>query len=146
MTAPRTLPWAPLAGALTRLYGLPSWSFREFGFWQLPDSPVVYLAMAGSSHPTQAAELLDIGWAILSAPPPDGHALPALFRIVGADATRNVVSLDAAGEAAFAQTRHVTVPAEAEAAVLIVRRGKMVLGAVWRATGRAVDEGLSDPC
>lgn len=143
---PHALAWAPLAGALSALYGLPSWSFREFAFWEVPGAPTIYMAMAGADHPATLAELLNTGWPILTGPLPAGRPVLALFRIVGMDATRNVVALDAAGEADYARTGHVAVPAEAEAAVLIVRRGKRVLGAVCRATGRADAAGLSDPC
>lgn len=133
---PESLPWAPLAGALTRLYGLPSWSFREFGFWRLPGSPTIHVAVAGAVHPTSAEELANVGWPALTGPLPEGRPTAELLRIVGADATRNVVEVDEAGAAAFARGDALDIPPEASAEVLVVRRGHHALGGVSRETGR----------
>lgn len=135
---PVALPWAPLAGALTRLYGLPGWSFKEFAFWALPGEATIYMAVAGSSHPDSREALLSTGWPILDAPLPDGRPTDALLGIVGADATRNVVEVDDTGAASFARGEALVIPPETDAAVLVVRRGKRVLGGVSRETGRPI--------
>jgi hypothetical protein len=136
MTAPESLPWAPLAGALMRLYGLPAWSFREFGFWRLPGAETIYVAVAGAVHPTTPEELAIVGWPVLTAPLPAGRPTPELLRRVGADAAQNVVEVDEAGEAAFARGDALSIPPEATAEVLVVRRGRHALGGVDRANGR----------
>ena len=133
---PESLPWAPLAGALTRLYGLPSWSFREFGFWRLPGADTIYVAVAGAVHPTTAEELENVGWPALTGALPEGLPTPELLRMVGADAAKNVVDVDDAGAAAFGRGDALSIPPESTAEVLVVRRGRHALGGVSRETGR----------
>jgi hypothetical protein len=133
---PESLPWAPLAGALTRLYGLPSWSFREFGFWRLPGAETIYVAVAGAVHPSTPEELANVGWPALTGPLPEGLPTPELLRMVGADAAMNFVEVDEAGAAAFARGDALGIPPEATAEVLVVRRGRHALGGVRRADGR----------
>lgn len=133
---PESLPWAPLAGALTRLYGLPSWSFREFGFWRLPGAEAIYVAVAGAEHPKTPDELANVGWPVLTAALPEGRPTAELLRMIGADATRNLVEVDEAGAAAFARGDALCIPPEATAEVLVVRRGRHALGGIDRETGR----------
>lgn len=136
MSPPRAEPWAPIAGGLTRRYGLPTWSFREFGFWTLADGPTVYMAVAGAAHPESREALLNIGWPVLTGPWPDGQPTAELLRIVGADATRNVLEVDDAGAEAFERGEPLAVPATCDADVLILRRGRQALGGVDRRTGQ----------
>jgi len=135
--APRALPWRPLAEALTRLYGLPSWSFKEFAFWQLPGDPAVYMAVAGAEPPASREALLNTGWAVLTASLPEGRPTLDLLGVIGPDANRNVIELDAAGAAEFLfRDARFQVPADADAPVLVVRHGRRVLGGWERETGR----------
>ncbi len=137
---PTALPWASHAQTLTALYGLPAWSFRDFTFWGMPGETTVYMAIAGSSHPETKDALLNIGWAVLTAPLPDGLPTGALLRTVGGAATRNTLEVDAEGERHFRAGRALhTPPVEAEAAVFVVRRGARALGGVHRGTGLPVD-------
>jgi NOL1/NOP2/fmu family ribosome biogenesis protein len=87
-------------------------------------------------HPTSAEELANVGWPALTGPLPEGRPTAELLRIVGADATRNVVEVDEAGAAAFARGDALDIPPEASAEVLVVRRGHHALGGVSRETGR----------
>ncbi len=133
---PSTLPWAPLAQGLTALYGLPSFTFREMMFFSVPGDPAVYAVVAGAEHPQSREALLNLGWCALDAPWPDGRPTSAFLAVIGADATRNVVDVDEAAAERFLAGQVIACPPVADADVLIVRRGRRVIGALTRATGR----------
>lgn len=135
---PRALPWAPLATGLAATYGLSSAVFREFMFFTVPGELRVYAAVAGAVHPLTRAELLNLGWPALDAPFPEGRPTAEFLAIVGTDATRNVIDVDETTATAFLRGQPLACPPEADAPVLIVRRGSRVVGAVDGATGRAI--------
>ncbi|MCK6570864.1 hypothetical protein L6V77_07060 [Myxococcota bacterium] len=138
-STPWTLPWAPLATNLAATYGLSPAVFREFMFFSVPGERGVYAAVAGAMHPQTRDDLLNLGWRALDAPWPEGRPLAGFLAIVGTDATRNVIDVDETTAAAFMRGEPLTCPPEADAPVLIVRRGRRVVGAVDGATGRALD-------
>jgi hypothetical protein len=130
VSAPGALPWRPHAAWFARTYGVAEKLFAEHAFWAVPGDPRVWMATAHSAAPADADALANIGWPVLDAPLPDGAATPAALVLIGADATRNVVDVAAPpGDT-------LPAPAGADAALLVVRMGKRVLGGLRRDTGR----------
>ncbi len=137
--APQTLPWAPLAAGFTAMYGLPGWTFREMMFFGVPGETAIYAVIAGAEHPRSREALLNLGWRALDAPWPAGRPTASFLAVIGADATRNVLDVDETEALRFRAGEPLTCPAGTDAAVLVVRRGKRVIGGVDATTGRAVD-------
>lgn len=130
------LPWRRHAAWFARTYGLSEKLFGELCFWSAAGDPRVWMATAHASPPASLADLANLGWPVLDGPLPGGAATALGLSIVGTDATRNVVELDAAQWARLREGATLAPPADADADLLVARVGKLVVGGIERATGR----------
>ena len=130
-----SLPFREVVDPLCEVYGLPRGLFNDFCFWTVEGTQDLYLVPAGANHPTTLRDLDELGHRVCTGP--ERQPTSTLLKMIGANARRNVVEVDADGEVRFNRGEVLEIPEDCDATVVIVRRGRHALGGLTRLTGRS---------